>query len=111
VLFGDPGSNPLLAQVLPELPLRWTREQVALAGTTVDAATHVPVLIYPSPLNVQRYVVVNSGHTFGADDFRKTNALLYPRLGDYAILKATEAGPAEVVTAGLFDDFWQPHKK
>jgi predicted esterase len=112
VLFGDPGSNALLAQVLPDLPLRWTHEQVTLAGKTADAADHVPVLIYPSPLNVQRYVVLNSGHTFGADDFQKTNALLYPRLGDYAILKPAptekDPGAAEVVTAGLFDDSWQP---
>jgi predicted esterase len=115
VLFGDPGSNPLIAQVLPDLPLRWSREEVALAGKTVDAASHVPVLIYPSPLNTERYVVLNSGHTFGADDFQKTNALLYPRLGDYAILKpaptAKDPGAAEVVTAGLFDDSWQPGKE
>ena len=77
------------------------------------AADHVPVLIYPSPLNTGRYVVLNSGHTFHAADFRGTNALLFPRLGDYAILKlAPEKDPlaAEVVTAGFFDDFWRIKK-
>src|SRR5687767_15243023 len=33
--------------------------------------------------------VLNSGHTFHAKDFQGTNALLYPRLGDYALLKVT----------------------
>jgi hypothetical protein len=109
VLFGDPGSNSLIGQVLSGLPLRWTPEEVSLAGTTAGAADHVPVLVYPSPLNAEHYVVFNSGHTFGAQDFRGTNALLYPRLGDYAILKpaAKDGQAAEVVTAGLFDDFWQ----
>ncbi|HJT78934.1 MAG TPA: prolyl oligopeptidase family serine peptidase, partial [Gemmataceae bacterium] len=115
ILFGDPASNGFIEQVLPGLPLRWTREEIALAGKKVGAADHVPVLIYPSPLNPERYVVLNSGHTFHAADFEGTNALLYPRLGDYALLKpaAKDGDPAaaEVVEAGLFDDAWQPGKK
>jgi predicted esterase len=115
VLFGDPGSNTLIEQVLPDLPLRWTKDEVSLAGHTGSAAEHVPALIYPSPLNPARYVVLNSGHTFHARDFEGTNALLYPRLGDYALLKPapTEKDPAaaEVVTAGLFDDYWRPGEK
>jgi hypothetical protein len=67
-------------------------------------------LIYPSPLNASRYVVINSGHTFHAADFIGTNARLFPRLGDYAVLKPapTDKDPAaaDVVTGGLFDDFW-----
>ena len=111
VLFGDPASNSLIGQVVDALPLQWTKENIVLAGKTVSAADHVPVLIYPSPLNAHRYVVLNSGHTFHTAVFQGTNALLYPRLGDYALLKPapTEKDPlaAEVVTAGLFDDFWQ----
>jgi hypothetical protein len=115
VLFGDPASNSLIGQVLPDLPLKWTREQVSLGGASGASAEHVPVLIFPSPLNTERYVVINSGHTFHAADFQDTNALLYPRLGDYALLRpaATDKDPlaANVVTAGLFDDFWQVGKK
>jgi predicted esterase len=111
ILFGDPGSNSLIAQALAGLPLQWTKEQLALGGRTYPAAEHVPALIYPSPFNAGRYVVLNSGHTFHATDFKETNALLYPRLGDYAVLKPapTEKEPAAaaVVTAGLFDDYWQ----
>jgi hypothetical protein len=111
ILFGDPASNSLIAHVLDSLPLKWTRENITLAGKTATAADHVPVLIYPSPLATGRYVVLNSGHTFHAADFRGTNALLYPRLGDYVLLRLapTEKEPlgTEVITAGLFDDFWQ----
>jgi dienelactone hydrolase len=111
ILFGDPGSNTLISQVLSGLPLKWTKETITFAGKNYNAATHVPVMIYPSPLNVGRYVVLNSGHTFHAEDFQGSNALLYPRLGDYAILKLAptekSALGVEVVTAGLFDDFWK----
>ncbi|MBI1918525.1 MAG: hypothetical protein HYS12_27855 [Planctomycetes bacterium] len=115
ILFGDPGSNTHLAQVLDGLPLQWTRESITLAGRKVDAATHVPVMIYPSPLSSDRYVVLNSGHTFRAADFQGTNALLYPRLGDYALLKLAPTKKDElgvdVVLAGLFDDFWRAAAK
>jgi predicted esterase len=114
ILFGDPSSNSLIGQALDALPLEWTKEKITLAGKTVSAADHVPVLIYPSPLNANCYVVLNSGHTFHAADFQGTNALLYPRLGDYALLKPAptekDAAAAEVVTAAVFDDFWQVGK-
>ncbi|HEY8506076.1 MAG TPA: hypothetical protein VIL46_15930, partial [Gemmataceae bacterium] len=111
VLFGDPASNALIAQVVARLPIRWTKDELVVNGKRYDPATHFPVLIYPNPLNPVRYVVINSGHTFGAEDFRGTNALLYPRLGEYAVLKAAPTGedPArvEVIDAGLFDEEWQ----
>lgn len=112
VLFGDPSSNSLIAEVLPRLPLQWTAKTLRLAGKEYDAASHLPALIYPSPLAADRYVVLNSGHTFRAADLAGTNALLYPRLGDHAVLRPGKdaAAPleAEVQAAGLFDDFWQP---
>jgi pimeloyl-ACP methyl ester carboxylesterase len=113
ILFGDPGSNSLIAHVLDGLPLKWTQEAITFENQTYAAAEHVPVLLYPSPLSTGRYVVLNSGHTFHAADFRGTNALLYPRLGDYAILKLSpDKDPltVEMVTAGLFDDFWRIKK-
>ncbi len=111
ILFGDPGSNNLISQVLDGLPLKWTRDTLELAGVKGAAADHVPALIYPNPLNAGRYVVLNSGHTFHEADFKGTNALLYPRLGDYAVLKlqTTPTAPlgVQVETSGLFDDFWR----
>jgi hypothetical protein len=111
ILFGDPSSNSLIGHVLEGLPLKWTPESIEMAGQKVSAADHVPVLIFPSPLSSGRYVVLNSGHTFHAADFRGTNALLYPRLGDYALLKlaATDGDPlgVEVIKAGIFDDYWK----
>jgi predicted esterase len=114
ILFGDPASNSLIAQVLPGLPLKWTKDKITWEGQDYASAEHVPVLIYPSPLSTAHYVVLNSGHTFHAADFKGTNALLYPRLGDHAILKLTPSKKDplanEVVRAGLFDDFWRPGK-
>jgi predicted esterase len=115
VLFGDPESNPMIAKVLPKLPITWTREKLVVNGVEYDPKTHIPVLIYPNPLDSQTYVVLNSGHTFHEADFKGTNALLYPRLGDWAVIKPkpTAKDPAahEVIAAGLFDEQWQFPKK
>lgn len=110
VLFGDPSSNSLLAQVVDALPLTWTQDTIFLGGARYPAAGHLPVLIYPSPLNGTRYVVLNSGPTIPSEDYQETNALLYPRLGDHAVLRCAPGknGPtAEVAGAGLFDEYWQ----
>ena len=114
VFFGDPQSNPVIAKVLPKLPITWTKEKLVVNGKEYDPKTHLPVLIYPSPVG-RGYVVINSGHTFREADLKGTNALLYPRLGDWAVLKAkpTKDDPAgfEVIDAGLFDENWQFPKK
>ena len=50
-----------------------------------DAARHVPVMIYPNPLNPGKYVVINSGFTFRGFG---SNATQVPRLPDYAVIDA-----------------------
>ena len=87
ILFGDPSSNLTLAQIMPKLPLKWTKETIAIGGASFPAGENLPVLAYPNPLSPSHYVVLNSGHTFHAEDFQGTNALLYPRLGDYAVMR------------------------
>ena len=105
VLFGDPGSNQVLARILDDLtPLEWTAEGLKVAGKDYDVAANLPVLIYPNPLNPNRYVVINSGHTFGETEFLGTNALLFPRLGDWAVLSTADES---TVAAGLFDEQWR----
>ena len=89
ILFGDPGSQRLLAEALPGLPVKWTRDMIEVDGERFPAANHLPVLIHPSPWGGAggKYLVLNSGHTFHASEFAKLNYLLYPRLGDWAVLR------------------------
>lgn len=105
VLFGDPGSNAMIASLIGSLPVAWTKTEVTLSGK-YPAADHVPALIAINPLNRLKYVVINSGHTFGAADFAGTNALLYPRLGDWGVLRVGNRGET-IVDSGIFDERWQ----
>ena len=47
--------------------------------------------------------MLNRGHTFSERQFRGTNALLFPRLGDWAVLTTD----GEIAAAGIFDENWQ----
>lgn len=103
ILFGDPRSNRLLARILDRLPIKWNGESVRVGGKTFSAATHAPILIFPNPLNPQRYVVLNSGFTF-ADAGLGSNAQQTPKLPDYAVLDVTTDS---VVLDDFFDEQWK----
>ena len=48
ILFGDPGSNAVLARVLDQLPLDWTEEAVTFAGASYNPDRHCVSLIFPN---------------------------------------------------------------
>ena len=91
ILWGDPGSNRVLARIADRLPVKWP-----------TSATHALILIYPNPLNPKRYVVLNSGFTF-ADFAARSNSLQTPKLPDYAVMDTAEA---KIVMAGFFNEEW-----
>ena len=110
VLFGTPKSNPLIAQVLDKLPIKWTDKTVGMGDLEFDATKVVPVLIYPNPLNPAKYVVINSGLTF-REAHDKTNSQQNPKLPDWAFVDVTQPPtdelPGKVLTAGFFDEEWK----
>jgi dienelactone hydrolase len=111
ILFGDPGSNAVLAKLAARLPVRWTKTAIEVNGEKYDPATHGVSFIYPNPLAPRKYVVVNSGHTFHAADFQKSNAWLFPRLGDIAVQRfekdKAEGYDESVVWADFFNSSWK----
>ncbi len=111
ILFGDPKGNQLLGRILSKLPLQWDSRQLSVGGRVYDASGHTVAMIYPNPLDPRRYVVLNTGHSFGRNEMAATNATLFPRLGDYAVLRLRQplgkTVEGEVVTAGYFDERWQ----
>lgn len=110
VLWGDPQSNKLLARILDKLPIQWSETNLQLGKHTFDSTSHVPVLIYPNPLNPQRYIVLNSGFTFREYDYLN-NARQVPRLPDYAVVDtkqpATSQSPGGLPHAGFFGERWE----
>ena len=110
ILWGDPGANRLLARLLPDLPLQWDARTLTFRGERRDAAHHAPILIYPNPLNPEKYVVLNTGIDF-RDHGYGSNSLQTPKLPDHAIVDLREPPgsrwPGRIVAAGFFDEAWR----
>ena len=109
ILWGDPSSNIFLEKIADRLPVKWNQQSVQLADAKYDAGHHVPVMIYPNPLNPKRYVVLNSGFTFREFDYLN-NARQTPKLPDFAVVDlnvpVSSRAPGGIVTAGFFTEEW-----
>ena len=110
ILWGDPGSNRVLARIADKLPIRWTGAGIVVGKETFPAATHALIAIYPNPLNPSRYVVLNSGPTQREFDYLN-NARQVPKLPDYAVIDLTTPPgprwPGRIALAGFFGERWQ----
>ena len=95
-----------------------TVERLIANGKTYDAATSAPILIYPNPLNPEKYVVINSSFTYREYDYLN-NARQVPKLPDWAVVDLTQPkttrAPGGIADAGFFGEAWEwkpsPEKK
>ncbi len=117
VLFGDPTSNQVLAKIAAQLPIQWGEKEIVAGERRFDAAHHAVAMIFPNPLNPQRYVVLNSGFTFREYDYLN-NARQVPKLPDWAVLDlrtpVSSLAPGKIVDADFFGEHWElrpPHQK
>ncbi len=114
VLWGDPASNSLLAKIASRLPIRWDAQGVHTGDAIYPADRYAPVLIYPNPLNPNRYIVINSGFTFREYDYLN-NARQVPKLPDFAIVDldvpVSSRAPGGIVQAGFFGERWEMPKR
>jgi pimeloyl-ACP methyl ester carboxylesterase len=106
VLFGDPGSNKLIAKLQGKLPVKWTKDTVTMAGKDFSAKENLAAMIYPNPLNPSKYVVINSG--LDIDDAGYNGDYGTPMWGDYAVVKVKAgADLPDLQMGGLFDESWK----
>ena len=110
VLWGDPQSNKILARIADKLPIKWLAAGLEMGGKQYDAKTHLPILIYPNPLNPKKYVVLNSGFTFREFDYLN-NARQISKLPDWAVIDVTTAAdghhPGKIAAGGFFNESWK----
>lgn len=110
ILFGDPRSNSIIARIADKLPVRWSSSTVAIGEKSFSAKSHVPVLIFPNPLNPKRYVVLNTGFTFAVVG-GQSNSQQTPKLPDWAIVDTAIPRPDRllkgVAAADFFDEQWR----
>lgn len=114
IVWGDPASNTVLTKVAEKLPIRWTGSAITAGDKSFPATGHVVSMIYPNPLQPNRYVVVNSGPTF-REGHDSTNSQQTPKLPDWAVIDLSEPPDAfqsgKIADAGFFDEEWKYQAK
>jgi dienelactone hydrolase len=110
VLWGDVQSNALIARVNDKLPIRFQGSEIAAGSQRFAVAQHAPILVYPNPLDPDRYVVLNSSFTWREYDYLN-NARQTPKLPDWAMVDVrtppNSRWPGKIVAADFFDEAWQ----
>jgi pimeloyl-ACP methyl ester carboxylesterase len=110
IVFGDPHANRFLAKIANRLPGTWNRETLSFQQTAYPVESSVLAMIYPNPLNPERYVVLNSGFTYRQYAYLN-NARQVPHLPDWAILDisagSTSQLPGVIASSGFFDEQWK----
>jgi hypothetical protein len=110
ILWGDPHSNSYLAKIADKLPVQWNEKGIRLKNKSWPSDKFVPVLIYPNPFNLKKYIVLNSGFTF-SEFGHMSNSMQNAKLPDYAVLDMsvpiTERIPKGVAHAGFFGERWE----
>jgi hypothetical protein len=110
ILWGDPSSNAVLAKIVARLPIQWTADKLIVDGKTYSSSDHAPILVYPNPLNPQKYVVINSSFTYREYDYLN-NARQVAKLPDWAVVDLKVApdavAPGAIPAAGFFNEVWQ----
>ena len=110
ILWGDPHSNSYLAKIADKLPVQWDEKGIRLKDKFWPSDKFVPVLVYPNPFNLKKYIVLNSGFTF-SEFGHMSNSMQNAKLPDYAVLDMsvpiTKRIPKGVAHAGFFGERWE----
>ena len=110
ILWGDAKSNSFIAKIVGSLPIEWNEKGIRIKDKSWPSDKFVPVLIYPNPFNLKKYIVLNSGFTF-SEFGHMSNSMQIAKLPDYAVLDMsvpiTERIPKGVAHAGFFGERWE----
>lgn len=115
ILFGTPATNLILKKIADKLPIQIAEHSFTVGEQTFGSDDVGLAMIYPNPLNAERYVVVYSGQPWGEGlPFNHK----FDLLPDYIIFSSeyesglisapyAGRGPNKHVCAGLFDANWK----
>ncbi|HEY2148665.1 MAG TPA: hypothetical protein VGH32_12055, partial [Pirellulales bacterium] len=88
-------------------------DQIVVGSQKFPADKHSVILVYPNPLNPDRYVVLNSGFTYREFDYLN-NARQIPKLPDWAVIDLDtppdKRAPGKIAASDFFDEHWQLKK-
>jgi hypothetical protein len=102
VLFGTPRQNALVRKMEGKLPVKFGDDGVEVAGKSYTGKDVGVILVYPNPLNQQRYVLLLP------EDYTGGSPMTYPDFVVCKVVKGPNGPTQQVLGQGSFDAHWQP---
>ncbi|MBM4035590.1 MAG: hypothetical protein FJ291_27940, partial [Planctomycetes bacterium] len=115
ILVGDPATNSLIPRVMPDLPIRIEGKSILFGDKRFTGDDLGLKLIYPNPLNPQRYVALFTGTTWrGVFEIigRFGNWFDWGILdgfhwADFEVFDNLTYSPETALAIGYFDNDWR----
>jgi len=108
ILFGGPDENPLVAEVMPQLPIKIRKGFYEVGERRYEADRFGLWMVYPSPWGPGRYMALNCGPPWGRE---LPPNHVYDMLPDFVVYcdEKSEDGTEsnKCVCAGFFDQQWR----
>lgn len=110
ILFGNPQINSLIAQINDRLPIKFITDGIRAGEKTFTSEDVGMAMVFPNPLNPDRYIVVVGGRTAGS--METAGRLSLNELPDYVIFdnRTFSGEKTQFVDGGFFDKFWRLSK-
>jgi hypothetical protein len=115
LLLGGPEANRVTAKLATELPLQTGSDRIVIDGNAFAALNAAVQMIYPHPLNTERYVWIAAGTSARGMDFCDTDPD-NPSLDMWDYVITDSPVPAQQpaasafrtrIVSGLFDYNWR----
>ncbi|MDA0837542.1 MAG: prolyl oligopeptidase family serine peptidase [Planctomycetota bacterium] len=108
ILFGEPDTNSVLNRIADKLPIKITESSYVVAQGKYQRTSDTGLaMIYPNPLNENKYVVVLSGLHWGE---KRGSNHKYDLLPDFIVYNNEfdqAVSTNHALVAGFFDTEWQ----
>ena len=114
LLIGGPDDNRVTAQLVRKLPLQIAADRIAIDGKSFPVKDAAVQMIYPNPLNPERYVWIAAGTSTDGMHFTNPNPQRLYDHWDYVIVdgripayKQPASSLDTRVVSGMFDYNWR----
>ncbi|NOZ24112.1 MAG: prolyl oligopeptidase family serine peptidase [Planctomycetes bacterium] len=106
ILIGTPEDNAFLKRIADQLPVKFESDCYVVGAHKYPMKTHGLLMIYPNPLNPERYIVILSGMLWGEHLSINHKWDFVP---DYIVFTAERDWDAmnKYLCAGYFNQNWQ----
>jgi len=107
ILFGNAQVNSFIAQINDRLPIKFGVGGLSAGNKTFTNEDIGMAMVFPNPLNPNRYVVIVGGVSAGS--METASRLRLNELPDYVIFDnhALSGEKLQFVDGGFFDKFWR----